>query len=262
MELYEDQFSEAHDTVGDVTTQKTLIIASTVRSGSHMLGHVLHKSGQFGFPLEYANKQNLAQWKHKLGEQSVNGVMQQLMRRRTSPNGVFGIKVHYSHLPVFGGFSQLSQLFPDPHFVLLTRHDVMSQAVSLAMAKQTGSWIADQQADITPEYRFDDIDNGMRRILFENSSWKYTLSATGAKYIDLNFDAVKCDTARVVKQIADFMQIKVDADKVPQAPVTRKQSNELNQQWIARFNQEFRANDELLRYNQESVLRKVARRFF
>ncbi|AXR05540.1 Stf0 family sulfotransferase [Salinimonas sediminis] len=261
MELYEDQFNDKHDYPHQTDTRKTLIIASTVRSGSHMLGHVLHETGAFGFPLEYANSKNLQQWKEKLQEADTKKCMQAIMRRRTSPNGVFGIKVHYSHLPALGGFNALRQLFPNPHFVLLTRHDVMSQAVSLAMAKQTGSWIADQSKGRQPVYHAEDIDNGLRRILFENSSWKYTLSASGARYMDLNFDDVKANTANTVLRIADFMQQDIDSARIPRAPVTRKQSNELNQQWTARFIEQFNGNDELLRYNRESPLRRLARKF-
>ena len=262
MPLYEDQFSKEHDFAQQTDTRKTLIIASTVRSGSHMLGHVLHQTGGFGFPLEYGNKQNLAQWKQQTGESSTSECLKAVMQRRTSPNGVFGIKVHYSHLPVFGGLTGLSKLFPNPHFVLLTREDVMAQAVSLAVARQTGAWIAQQQqSGATPRYNFEDIDQGLRRILFENSSWRYTLAASGAKYMELNFDEVKANTANTVLRIADFLEQDIDASRIPITPVTKKQSSELNQQWLNRFIEQFDPADELLRYNRESLWRRVLKKF-
>ncbi len=261
MALYEDQFDEQHDFSHQTDTRKTLIVASTVRSGSHMLGHILHQTGGFGFPLEYGNKQNLKQWKQRLGHTSTSQCMKALMQRRTSPNGVFGIKVHYSHLPEFGGFANLCKLFPNPHFILLTREDLMAQAVSLSIARQTGSWIAKHQdSTVEPQYNFNDIDEGLRRIIFENSSWRYTLAASGAKYMELNFSEVKTNTANTVLRIADFIEQDIDATRIPITPVTQKQSNELNQQWLSRFTHQFDPTNELMRYNQQSIWRKLMKK--
>ena len=48
MHLYQDQFSETHDLPVINKPSKVLIIASTGRSGSHMLGHALHQTNCFG----------------------------------------------------------------------------------------------------------------------------------------------------------------------------------------------------------------------
>lgn len=263
MPLYENQFDEAHN-YPPAETKKTLIIASTVRSGSHMLGHALHATGAFGFPLEYVNKQNLAQWQKIFGTATLEDTLRQIKRYRTSPNGVFGIKVHYSHLKQScGGFASLLELLPDPHFVLLTREDVMAQAVSLAVARQTGNWIAGQtDVKTEPTYNFEDIDNSLRRILFENASWRYTLAASGCRYMELNFADVKSHISSAVSRIADFMQVDVDPNALPDAPVTKKQGHSLNEQWMKMFRSQFTADTELMRYNQESLPRRLYRRFF
>ena len=261
MELYQDQFSDVHDYRHHTETQKTLVIASTVRSGSHMLGHVLHETDAFGFPLEYVNNKNLQEWKQRLDKRELADVLAELRKRRTSPNGVFGIKIHYSHIEQFGGFKAMCELLPNPYFVLLTREDVRAQAVSLAVAKQTGAWISQQDGNQqTPEYRFDDIDNGLRRVCFENASWRYSLAASGSRYMELNFSDVKANTTNSVLRIADFMGVSMDTGKIPPAPVTTRQGSELNKQWLARFQQEFNADDELLRFNRESLWHKLSKK--
>ena len=261
MELYQDQFSSEHDFPHQTETQKTLVIASTVRSGSHMLGHVLHETGAFGFPLEYVNRKNLDEWKLRLNRKTLPEVLDELRARRTSPNGVFGIKVHYSHIEEFGGFKAMCKMLPNPHFVLLTRQDVMAQAVSLAVARQTGSWISQQgKPAADPEYNFEDIEAGLRRVSLENASWRYTLAATGSKYMELNFADVKANTANSVLRIADFMDLAVESHRIPPTPVTKKQSNILNKQWQVRFQQEFNGDDELLRFNRESFWHKVSKK--
>ena len=261
MQLYEDQFSSEHDYPHQTETRKTLVIASTVRSGSHMLGHVLKQTDAFGFPLEYANKHNLSEWKKRFNRRSLPGVLEDLMAKRTSPNGVFGIKVHYSHIERFGGFAALCELLPNPYFVLLSRDDVMAQAVSLAIAKQTGSWISGQGSEQTqPEYRFNDIDDGLRRICMENASWQYTLVASGSRFMQLNFSDVKANTPNAVLRIADFMGVNVDANKIPLVPVTQRQSSEMNTQWLSRFQREFGRDSELLRYNPECMWHKLSKK--
>lgn len=138
MPLYKDQFSEAHDFPRVDKPSKILIIASTARCGSHMFGHALYQTGKFGFPLEYGNAANLAEWKRRLKIEDFGQVMSEIQRRRTSPNGVFGIKIHYKHIKLLGGFDNLGKLFPGATYILLSRKDVMGQAISLSIAKQTG----------------------------------------------------------------------------------------------------------------------------
>ena len=59
--VYEEQFDAALDTGG--VPARTLIIASTPRSGSHMLGHSMIETGVMGRPFEYVAPRNLARWK-------------------------------------------------------------------------------------------------------------------------------------------------------------------------------------------------------
>lgn len=260
--VYADQFDSRHDFSHNQRATKTLIIASTVRSGSHMLGHVLHATGAFGYPLEYAQPKNVSVWKKKLGVKDTQQTMEKLLVRRSSENGVFGIKVHYRHLDTLGGLTGLLQCFPDPHFVLLTRDDVMAQAVSLAIARQTGNWISGQnETDIEPEYRFSEIDDSLRRVVLANASWQYLLAANGLPTLPLRFSDVKNNTRQTIIDIARFMNVELDESRIPSTPVTKKQSKSLNQSWIARFQKEAGEGDELLRYHAEKLTYRLKRKF-
>lgn len=260
--LYEDQFDSRHDFSHNKRATKTLIIASTVRSGSHMLGHALHASGAFGYPLEYAQEKNLTEWKKRLEVRETNQAMETLLTTRASENGVFGIKVHYRHLPVLGGLEGILNTFPDPHFVLLTRDDVMAQAVSLAIAKQTGNWISGQnEGESEPEYCFDDIDESLRRVVFANASWQYLLAANGVPTLPMRFSEVRDNMPRAIADIAAFMDVELNPDRIPESPVTHKQSQSINQSWVTRFQQEASMKDELLRYHSEHLTHRLKRKF-
>ncbi|NMH60514.1 Stf0 family sulfotransferase [Alteromonas ponticola] len=262
MNYYEEQFQEKYHYPVETKVQKTLIIASTVRSGSHMLGHALHETGAFGFPLEYVNDKNLQRWKQIFNTRTLGDTLAQIQKHRTSPNGVFGIKIHYSHLHQFGGFDQLKHYFVNPSFVWLTREDMIAQAVSLSIAKQTGAWISQQHIENeSVTYDAKQIDEGLRRVIFENASWQYALNASGSRFMHLNFTDVKLNTASVVRSIADFMQVEVDVANVPEKPVTKKQGKRINQQWIEQFQQQFDGNTQLISLKNESLFRKLSRKF-
>lgn len=257
MHLYKDQFSESHDFPRVDQSSKTLIIASTGRCGSHMLGHALHETNSFGFPLEYVNPANLVEWRNRLHINDFHEVLTEIQRRRTSPNGVFGIKIHYSHIKQFGGFSQLEEIFPNAYYLLLSREDILKQAVSLSIAKQTGVWIHGQKpVNDNLVYDFKDIDKCLRQSILENSSWRYILSAKGCNYMEMKFDQVLSNLSQSIEEIASFVGIEVDLNKIPKEQVVKKQSNNINSEWANRFVSDF-AEAELLCDNEFGLFSKV-----
>ncbi|MCU7556109.1 Stf0 family sulfotransferase [Alteromonas sp. ASW11-19] len=259
--LYEDQFDSRHDYTHDTPADKTLVIASTVRSGSHMLGHALHATGAFGFPLEYAHPKNLAEWQKRFGVTNSEAAFEQLLKTRTSENGVFGIKIHYRHLNTLGGLKGLLSRFPDPHFVLLTRDDLVAQAVSLSIARQTGNWISGQADNNKPvTYSYNDIADSMRRVILDNASWQYLLAANGVKSLAMQFSEVQSNTRHAITRIADFMNVEIDPQTVPTTPVTQAQKNSVNQTWIERFIEESQPDEELLEYHREQLTRRLLRK--
>lgn len=240
MALYNEQFSETLDFPRIDKPNKVLVIASTGRCGSHMLGHALHSTGCFGFPLEYTNPDNLREWKRRLNISDTEEVLSELQRRRTSENGVFGIKVHYPHLKVFGGIEGLLTCFDDPYFIMLSRKDVLKQAVSYAIAKQTGVWIAGQPAECeTPVYDFQLIDTCLRQTIKNTAAWRYALATHGCRFIELNFDKVKHELTSTIKKIAEFLSVDVAEDKIPIKQITKRQGNDLNVEWERRFLADF-----------------------
>lgn len=266
MSLYLEQFAEKYDFKQISAPSKTLIIASTARCGSHMLGHALHQTGCFGFPLEYTNPSNLVEWKKRFGVNNVKDVITNLQACRTSPNGVFGIKIHYSHVKEFGGFAKMVSLFPGAYFVLLSREDVLKQAVSLSIAQQTGSWIDGQKGNHqNVQYRYKNIERCLKQTIIDNASWRYKLAASGCKYIEMNFHSVRNDLAGSIQQIADWIGIELRQQDLPTSQITKKQSSDINDEWAERFKAEFRMSDELIEdslYGRFKNIKKNVRKFF
>ena len=261
MHLYSDQFSSSHDFTVVEKPSKVLIIASTARSGSHMLGHSLYQTGEFGFPLEYANPANVAEWKKRFNKKDFYSTLKEIQKRRTSENGVFSIKIHYPHIKMFGDFKSLIHLFPDAYFVLLSRKNVLKQAVSLSMAKKTGVWIAGQKpTNENPEYSFNHIDRCLRDTILNNASWRYTLAASGCNYIEMDFEAICQDLGGSIKRIADFMSVEIDQNRLPNQPPTRKQLSIKKRDWMERFLLESDSSAELLNTSDISFFNRIKRK--
>ncbi len=231
-----EQFLAKHDFPPTDRPSKFLVIASTPRSGSHMLGHSLYKTGKFGFPLEYAHPANLAEWKRILGTKDIFDSLREIQKRRTSGNGVFGIKIFHAHIKEFGGFSNVMSTFPEARYVLLNRKNALRQAISFSIASQTGVWI-DEHEPIgrDPEYDYDHINQRLRKVIRDNSSWRYLLAANGCDYIEVDFESARKNISGVIRRIADYMSVEIDGEEIPGQPVTKRRRSRLNDDWERRF---------------------------
>lgn len=243
MALYESQFETKFDSPVAAVPAKTLVIASTPRSGSHMLGHSLIETGCFGAPFEYLNPGNLARWREQLGVVGTDDVLGELMRRRTTPNGVFSIKCHWSHLDAVGGFDRLRERLPDPFFVAIRRSDLLKQAVSYAIAQQTGVWIDGQPSKgIEPTYNFAQIYACLRELIDHNARWQFALATSGCRWMEVTFEDIRENIAAAVARIATFMDVTLSERAEPAKLMTHKQSNAVNRMWARRFIEDLHAS--------------------
>lgn len=245
--LYENQFDSKYHFEHRPQIDKTLVIASTPRCGSHLLGHSLYETRQFGFPLEYVQPENLNKWKSIFRTADTSSTLDQIERNRTSPNGVFSLKVHYHQLGQLGGFDGLLKRYKNPYIVLLSRSDELNQAVSLSIARQSGVWISGQVPKNTNLiYNFEDINYCLRRTILHNASWRYLLASSTCNYIELDFAMVKTNLNESVKTISNFMEIKNFSIEEQVVHATKRQSSQINKDWISRFKEEKRAKDVLI----------------
>lgn len=264
MNLYTDQFSNEYDFLKpSLPPKKTLIIASTPRSGSHMLGHTLFKTEKFGFPLEYFQKKNLQEWHRELQIGELDELILKLFEKRTSSNGVFSVKMHYSHLTNINGFNNLSNYFVNPHIIFLTRKDVLDQAISLSIAQQTGVWIKGQTpiSLIPPEYNYDQIESLLKRTLIDNASWQYLLNKSDIKVLNLSFEDILTDLQNSILKIFNFMGEPLENSLSTISPATSKQGNNFKDKWKEKFLAESDLSKELMSDNDKTKNKGLLAKF-
>ena len=182
--------------------ERSYIVCSTPRSGSGLLCRALAGAGVAGSPLEYFNPLHRGRLVERWGcGPSLGGYVRALYALRTTPDGVFGAKLHWDQfvalraealgLPgsepgyeLSAGF--LERLLPGAVYVRIIRRDVNRQAVSLWFALHTGTWsVAASGGDddggerARVPYSFDGIERCRRLIENAELHWDRFLRFNG-----------------------------------------------------------------------------------
>jgi LPS sulfotransferase NodH len=145
----------------------------------------------------------------------------------TTPNGVFGTKVMWGHLP------ELSP-FPQPRFVWLRRRDRVAQAVSFAKAVQTGHWHDwDPAPSAEPVFDFGAIEALIHEVEEHERSWADWFGARGVEPLELAFEELVSDPEAQTLRVLDFIGLRLPEGALIR-PLTRSRKAGLNADWCAR----------------------------
>lgn len=237
MNLYQDQFSESLDLSATPHAMKPLLIASTPRCGSHMLGHGMADTGVLGVPFEYLNRANMTEWQRRLGGDTPQETLARIMERRTTPNGVFCLKAHFDQCDMLGGAAALFAHLPGLKVVHIRRADVLRQAISYAIARQTGIWIDGQEAILQePAYDAAMIDVCLNDIAMQNAMWTSAFAAAGIEPLNIFYESTAENLDRDLTAIGRFAGVLGDTETLATEPRTRRQSKSTRtEDWIARY---------------------------
>jgi LPS sulfotransferase NodH len=219
------------------------VLASAPRSGSNMLVRGLWHTGLAGFADGYLADTHVLDYFERWGFDSsdpaelVDDYVRKLMTYRTSPNGVFGIKVHGEHLP--GLEADLEELLLSPRYIWLQRRDRLRQAVSYTLAQQTGVWILDgvylpdDQAISEPEYSYAEIRRYLRHLDRDTQTWKEYFEGRGLVPHVIFYEDM---LAHYEETVVDCLRyLGVDAPERVPAPGIRRQSGEVTERWLEMF---------------------------
>jgi len=226
------------------------VLCSTPRCGSNLVGEMLRETGLAGDPHEYLNQRYIAGFlrtrEDKTRKLDVKDYLAQLERRRTSPNGVFGVKIHFEHLEsLWKGRKKAAAAFLRgfDKFVLLTRRDKIAQAVSLYKARETQIWSSldydfldadDPRRAIKPGFDAVRIAKALSDLIADETHWRTLLESQSLPYVELCYEDVVADYAGQRTKL--LAALGIDAAKAAAAPGLKKQGAD-NDPLIAQFKQ-------------------------
>lgn len=220
--------------------EKTYFIATTPRSGSTLLGLKLWQTGMLGGPTEYFNLPYRSALAHRLGATNLVEYYQRLIAHRTSPNGVFGCKLFWSHYTALQEAHPelLSTLAPEV-YVFLTRDNKTAQAVSLSRSMQTQSWVSSAEKRKEPKYIFRHIMKCLEYLRWQENGWAEYFKREQEKVITVSYETLVKDCNQVTDTIMRFIDVDGSNCSSLILPTIHAQASSENKIWEERFNDDY-----------------------
>lgn len=267
------------------------LVCATPRSGSTLLCELLKHTGVAGRPEEYFEARSTTGLPAHPGDYLVDlprtgaGIRDDLRPPRApahsslrglnsyrehlartfelgrSPNGVFGAKVMWRHLPDLQSltgelpelagldlFALLTRLFEAPRYVWVTRADKVRQGVSLWRALQTRAWRLDhpgeQVSSSQLHYSFEGIDHLVRSLRAEDDGWAGFFADRGIEPLRLLYERdLDLDPVQAVRDVLSFLGLEAPPSWHPVEPLHR-QADSLSQEWVATYHRDAAARSQ------------------
>jgi len=230
-----------------VPLRKSYLVASSYRCGSTFLCMELWRTGLLGAPWEYFNTRKGQStgsiqdaMMKRLHASSAQDYVAKLVACRTSKNGVFGVKSHFhdfeAMLKKYPGM--LDALAPVT-YIFMDRRDKLAQAVSMARAMQTHSWISLAKPDLA-NLRYDRelISECLGKSEMQRIGWQRWFDARDINPFVVFYEDMMLNPAGVVRSVVEYFDVQDDEANVVRLPPVRKQSDDTNAEWVARFQRE------------------------
>jgi LPS sulfotransferase NodH len=217
---------------------KRYAILSSPRSGSTLLGRALYETKLAGDPQEYFNPPLLALEREQTGNANLNlnAFMRGMQERRTSSNGVFGMKMHYSQLlRVFRARTPnpnlIGYLRKFDKLVWMRRRDRIRQAISQAVGMRTNVWSSeDSRFERDPQVNVHPYEciRALNAVCHEDAGWEQLVQHAKLEVHEVWYEDLVSDYEPQLRRVLRHLGIEDSVAEIPQQPIER-QSGPLNE---------------------------------
>jgi trehalose 2-sulfotransferase len=227
------------------------IIATTPRTGGHLLCDLLSSTAVCGRPTEYVLLEAEHIWRNIGGCQSRQEYLNYYLRNGWSDNGVFGAKLTWGQFCQFTAdlartseldnqsrASVVEQAFGGCRYIFLGRRDQVRQAISYSRALQTGRWnsrtVSMTNAPAEEIYDVNAIDQLVRAIRQFESLWLSYLHGTGVNYLQVFYEDLVHEPRIWIARIMAFLGVDHAWAGGCRSELQR-QSDGLTEEWVTRY---------------------------
>jgi trehalose 2-sulfotransferase len=254
-----------------VRVERSYIICTTMRSGSTMLASGLRETGVCGRPAEhFAPPVRLPQarvfdmdpleYRRLLVEQRrahpVAEVLSGILRDGTTPNGVFGTKIHFQrpfsdfHNAVellqehFGDrlapmHELMARAFPSLRYIWLRRRDRVAQAVSLFKAVRTSEFVrVEGSTDVVGsveehEFDFAAVSRFAAWLQSGDDGWQAYFRRHKLEPCIVEYETLVENYEPTLRAVIDFIGV---TEPAPIAATRhRRQADVISERWVERY---------------------------
>lgn len=156
-----------------------------------------------------------------------------VLRDGSTANGVYALKMFPEHFDATASCRWAERL-PGLSFVYLTREDILAQAISLAIARQTQSYASWQPEAVEPIYDAAHIRRCLNFIATGEARWRTFFALNGIAPIAVTYTDLIQNPRKCIDEVATAMDEKVELPELKKIP-TRIQRTERNKNWKTRF---------------------------
>jgi LPS sulfotransferase NodH len=235
------EMSADRDFISSPNVVMRYCILSIGRSGSSLLSRMLYETKLAGDPIEYFHAKifELGKIKFKCPDMSILEFLEKMQKYRTSPNGIFGMKIP---------FNQLSGIFDNngdnmihfitsnfQKFIWIRRKDMVAQAVSMAIALKSNQWSLeknDTAVDIMVNN--DECMNALRIIRRQDEEWVNFMKISSIEPLVIWYEDFVMTYEKTSKEVIRYLGLESEVLTIPDMPL-KKQSNENSEKIYKKF---------------------------
>jgi len=227
--------------------RRAYLLASVPRAGSTLFSHLLWRTGCLGAPLEYLNFQPTGPYGFAASSADAqHRLWCSALLRRSSPNGVFGLKAFVLQLEELNQANPrllvevLQVVLPrntPRHVIYLRRRDRVAQVVSYARASLSGVWRKEQEQNLAApvEYSQETLDACERGIVFQERVWEQMFNDLRIDPLTLWHEDVLAEAHGATEAVAKHLGVTLDPRAMVNVPKIIKQSEYDAAEWRSRL---------------------------
>jgi LPS sulfotransferase NodH len=209
-----------------------VFICYTNRCGSNLVAELIGSDGRYPVACEDLNRKAIVPFAHSKRACSFGDYFTKLVEARAK-NGVFLVKTLPAHLGLLGAYGILDQIIDRSHFILVERSDKLGQAISLAIALQTGAFTSRHKAKLTAEetaFSATGVTEALRFICQSHLLFDEFFGFNGLVPVHIVYEQLLADPQRVVGDAAAScglagLHVQLDGMRL------QRQANAINSQW-------------------------------
>jgi len=161
--------------------------------------------------------------------------------RGMTANGVCSFKLFLKHFEFFARQDDFLRHFPDLRFIWIYRRDLLGQAISFALAKQTKTFrSSDSRGAVEPVYDREQVEALMVRIAKDDAVWRGYFAKAGIEPHRLCYEDFASDPMLHLRSIGQMVDVPIRKKLPAAASKIEVQRSDVNRQWRERFLHETR----------------------
>lgn len=131
----------------------------------------------------------------------------------------------------------LESVFPQLRYIFVTREDKIRQAVSHAMALQTGRWTSRDrsQSGSEPRFDFDQIDQLLKTTAADEEGWWAYFREADVQPLTVTYEQLVANPGDIVRGVFHYLCVAEPDDLPGLAPQLHKQAGSVAEEWVGKY---------------------------